>query len=114
MAIANGSFGFAVLRHWLNSNKGTKCEMGFYLRPFRPWSCALFATPKTVSLWSASFWGLIPTVSCSFSSDKIILAAVLKTAHLTRVCRKNAGYFDLWSQKRFCGGAEEVNPAAAS
>jgi hypothetical protein len=30
------------------------------------------------------------------------------------VCRKNAGYFDLWSQKRFCGGAEEVNPAAAS
>src|SRR5271166_343109 len=29
-----------------------------------------FATPKTVSLWSAGFGGLIPTVSCSFSSDK--------------------------------------------
>jgi hypothetical protein len=54
----------------LNSNKGTKSEMGFYLRPFRPWSSALFATLKTVSLWSASFGGLIPTVSCSFSSEK--------------------------------------------
>jgi|SRR5271166_69074 len=37
---------------WLNSNKGTKCEIGFYLRPFWSWSSALFATPKTVSLWS--------------------------------------------------------------
>jgi hypothetical protein len=54
----------------LNSNKGTKCEIGFYLRPFRPWSSALFVTPKTVSFWSASFGGLIPTVSCSFSSEK--------------------------------------------
>ena len=52
-------------QRWLNSNKGTKCEIGFYLRPFRPWSFALFATPKNVSLWSASFGGLIPIVSCS-------------------------------------------------
>jgi hypothetical protein len=50
--------------------QGTKCEIGFYLRPFRPWSSAFFATPKNVSLWSASFGGLIPTVSCSFSSEK--------------------------------------------
>jgi hypothetical protein len=35
---------------WLNSNKGTKCEIGFYLRPFRPWSSALFAPPKNVPL----------------------------------------------------------------
>jgi hypothetical protein len=54
----------------LNSNKDTKCEIGIYLRPFRPWDSALFATPKKVSLWSASFWGLIPTESCSFSSEK--------------------------------------------
>jgi hypothetical protein len=31
---------------------------------------ALFATPKNVSLRCASFEGLIPTVSCSFSSEK--------------------------------------------
>jgi hypothetical protein len=31
---------------------------------------ALFATPKNVSLCRASFEGLIPTVSCSFSSEK--------------------------------------------
>jgi len=56
--------------HWLNSNKGTKCEIRFHLRPFRPWSGGIFATPKNVPLWSASFGGLIPTVSCSFSSEK--------------------------------------------
>jgi PBP superfamily domain len=61
---------FARDDRWLNSNKGTKREIGFYIRPFRPWISALFATPKNVSLWSASFGGLIPTVSCSFSSEK--------------------------------------------
>jgi hypothetical protein len=55
---------------WLNSNKGTKSEIGFYLRPFRPWSSALFATPKDVPPLVRRFWGLIPTVSCSFSSEK--------------------------------------------
>src|SRR5258707_9590224 len=58
------------VQRWLNSNKGTKREIGFYIRPFRPWISALFATPKNVSLWSASFGGVIPTVSCSFSSEK--------------------------------------------
>jgi hypothetical protein len=48
----------------VKSNKGTKCEIGFYLMPCRAWSCALFATPKTVSLWSASF--------LRFDSDRIL------------------------------------------
>jgi hypothetical protein len=60
----------ASAAEWLNSNKGTKCEIGFYLRSFRPWSFAFFATRRNVSLWFASFGGLIPTVSCSFSSEK--------------------------------------------
>src|SRR6266404_9205858 len=72
---------FFTRKHWfrgaitpfgterLNSNKGTKCEIGIYPRPFRPWGSALFATPKNVSLWSANFGGLIPTVSWSFSSE---------------------------------------------
>src|SRR5260221_1737149 len=95
-------------RRRLNSNKGTKREIGFYIRPFRPWSSALFATPKNVSLWSASFGGLIPTVSCSFSSEKSYspsrLMCCQETAEPLAAASKNASRVAVSSvSSRFCG-----------
>jgi hypothetical protein len=61
-----------------------------------------------VSFSSASFWG--------FDSDHILQLTRrrFETAHFTPVCRTMPGFFDLGSQEAVCGGAEEVNPAAAS
>jgi hypothetical protein len=61
----------------------------------------------------ASFWGLIPTISCSFSPENHTRRR-FETAHFTPVCRTMSGFFDRGSQEAVCGGAEEVNPAAVS
>jgi hypothetical protein len=60
------------------------------------------------------FWG--------FDFDRILQLFRLRnharrrfeTAHLTRVCRRMPGIFGRGSQETVRGGAEEVNPVAAS
>jgi hypothetical protein len=52
----------------------------------------LFATPKNCVHLVRQFWGLIPTASCSFSSDKSYSPPFLKL-HIFQGCAEECRYF---------------------
>jgi hypothetical protein len=60
------------------------------------------------------FWGFDSNRILQLFVSEIILAAVLNL-HILQGCAKQCrAFFGRGSQKTVCGGAEEVNPAAAS
>src|SRR5271157_1635764 len=57
-----------------NYNKATKCAIGFCGMPCRPWTCALFATPKNAPRSVHQFWGPDSDAILQLSLREIILA----------------------------------------
>jgi hypothetical protein len=69
---------------WLNSNKGTKCDMAISLIPFDRWIFGHWATPKMGPPFSPPiFWGRIPMLSRSFSSEKSYSSSRLRCCRAT-------------------------------
>ena len=51
-----GKTGVLEFDVWLNSNKGTKCDMGFGVIPFIDWVFGLRSTPKIAPRLVHQFW----------------------------------------------------------